>query len=278
MRVLCVLHGGGGVGRCGGVVIAGCEEECRWRRLAERAFDRRQHVAAPECRPRQCAEEKGQHDEREPGADRRVKIAPENARTLAQPGIKHARQPARVPRPPQVEPGEHHHDRPACAKLEQVTAKRIDRPAAMQAAAQPRDPARRIDGAEIFARMRIHERGKGEAVVVAKEEDRRTLRIVAGFDRRELRARVVPEHGGELLVVSHAVHRRRNANQLAMCKRCKFVVPQVEHARDRLPQHERNDDERREEMPAPDAHVKALRACLFSLHGVLQAEFPGPRF
>src|SRR5690606_25832372 len=164
-----------------------------------------------------------------------MQIAPERARAAAQARVQHARKAARIARPPQVQPGEHHDDRPARAELEQIAAERIDRPTAVQAAAQAADPTRGRNRAEILAGIRIDEGGIRQPVVRAEEERSRMRRIVADLDRFETFARVVRQYLLQLSLVAGAVPAGLDMQQLRIRERRDLSMPEIEDARDRLP-------------------------------------------
>jgi hypothetical protein len=49
-------------------------------------------------------------------------VAPEQPPSAVEPRPDHARQPTPLSRPPEHKPGEHHHDRPAGGKLDEIRA------------------------------------------------------------------------------------------------------------------------------------------------------------
>ncbi len=123
----------------------------------------------------------------------------------------------------------------------------------------PRIQCSRRDLTEIVAGVRIRERRIRQAIRIGKEKCGRSGRIVADLDRLQPLARLVSQHRRELLLVAHARFAGRNAHELWIRQRRDLAVPEIEHARDRLPQRERNDDQRGKEMPAPQAGVQTLR-------------------
>ena len=214
-----------------------------------------------------------------------MQIAQQNAPTLVKARHEGGEQ-AASSRPPEIETGSDHEDRPSGPQFQQPAPGRPEGPAAMQGARPSRQPFGRRQRAQHARPVRIDEHRIGQAAVGQQQHGRAAARVARQDDLGDRRA--VP------LRVRRSRLRQRGRRAPALDDRCAAPVrgaaaraaatcaltgaagpaardepqrrvalvhqplrPEVERAGRALPQHERDDDQRCQEMPAPEHRVEA---------------------
>src|SRR5271166_4099676 len=211
-------------------------------------------VVAPELRPGQAAEQQEKCQAGDPEAGNAVEIAPEHARASAKARIDNSAQRLCLPRPPQVEAGENHGDRPRRRQLHDRGTAITHKKLTVQAKEGTHESSVLIDRLENLQcfRMQIH---TGRLSILTHDHPGGTTDILRHLVGVQCRTGNGREGGANLVGSAGGTVLDRKIVVMAVDPRLDLWFEKVDRPAACENDDERDAEQARIKMPSPDSPI-----------------------